>query len=178
MPSPNHNDPRCATDQAPSSEPTSPDAATEQTHGPLVDDENTCTHVPVQDTEPMVAEPERAAGSVSITGYKFESVLGRGGMGIVYKAQHLALKRTVALKMVLAGGHARPGELARFRIEAEAVARLQHPNIVQIHEVGEANGHPYCALEFVEGGSLSSKLTGKPLPAREAAKLAEALARG
>jgi formylglycine-generating enzyme required for sulfatase activity len=98
-------------------------------------------------------------------------------MGVVYKARHLALKRTVALKMVLAGGHASPQQLARFRIEAEAVARLQHPNIVQIHEVGEAEGHPFCALEFVEGGSLGGKLGGKPLPARGAAKLVEALAR-
>src|SRR5260221_1835656 len=79
--------------------------------------------------------------------------------------------------MNLAGGHAGKRELARFRIEAEAVARLQHPNIVQIHEVGESGGHPYCALEFVEGGNLASKLGGKPLPAREAAKLVEALAR-
>src|SRR5205807_2701754 len=92
-------------------------------------------------------------------------------------ARHLKLKRTVALKMVLVGGHAGPGELARFRTEAEAVARLQHPNIVQIHEVGAAGGHPYCALEFVEGGNLADKLGGKPLPTREAAKLVEALAR-
>jgi hypothetical protein len=98
-------------------------------------------------------------------------------MGVVYKARHLALKRTVALKMVLAGGHAGAHELARFRIEAEAVARLAHPNIVQIHEVGEADGHPYCALEFVEGGNLAGKIGGKTMPAREAAKLAEALAR-
>ena len=104
-------------------------------------------------------------------------MLGRGGMGVVYKAQHLALKRTVALKMVLAGGHAGPQHLARFRIEAEAAARLQHPNIVQIHEVGEADGHPYCALEFVEGGNLAGKLDGKPMPAREAARLVESLAR-
>ena len=84
----------------------------------------------------------------SIPGYQIEAVLGRGGMGVVYKARHLVLKRTVALKMVLAGGHAGPRERARFRIEAEAVARLQHPNIVQIHEIGEAGGHRYCALEF------------------------------
>jgi eukaryotic-like serine/threonine-protein kinase len=99
------------------------------------------------------------------------------GYGVVYKARHLALKRTVALKMIRACGHTDPAELARFRLEAEAVARLQHPNIVQIHEVGEAGGLPYCALEFVEGGSLAGKIDGKPLPAREAAKLVEALAR-
>lgn len=75
--------------------------------------------------------------------------------------------------MVLAGGHAGPQELALFRIEAEAAARLQHPNIVQIHEVGEADGLSCCALEFVEGGNFA----GKPMPAREAAKLVETLAR-
>jgi serine/threonine-protein kinase len=112
-----------------------------------------------------------------VPGYEIERVLGHGGMGVVYKARHLALKRTVALKMVLAGGHAGPRQLARFRLEAEAVARLQHPNIVQIHQVGEAGGLPYCALEFVEGGNLAGKLEGKPLSAREAARLVEALAR-
>ncbi|MBS0205771.1 MAG: serine/threonine protein kinase [Planctomycetes bacterium] len=98
-------------------------------------------------------------------------------MGVVYKAQQVALKRTVALKMILAGGHADVRELARFRIEAEAVARLQHPNIVQIHEVGESGGHPYCALEFVEGGNLATRLGGNPMAARAAAKLVELLAR-
>ncbi|MEQ1903157.1 MAG: protein kinase, partial [Pirellulaceae bacterium] len=112
----------------------------------------------------------------SIPGYEIGELLGRGGMAIVYKARHLKLKRTVALKMILAGGHAGPPELERFRIEAEAVARLSHPNIVQIHEVGEAGGHPYCALEFVEGGNLASKLDGKPMPPQEAAKLVETLA--
>ncbi len=125
----------------------------------------------------MRTESERATGSIAVPGYEIEVVLGRGGMGVVYKARHLALKRAVALKMVLAGGHAGPRELARFRIEAEAVARLQHPNIVQIHEVGEAGGRPYCALEFVEGGNLAGKIDGKPMPAREAARLVEALAR-
>jgi serine/threonine protein kinase len=111
------------------------------------------------------------------TGYENLGELGRGGMGVVFKARHLALKRTVALKMMLAGGHASAHDLARFRVEAEAVARLIHPNIVQIFEVGEADGHPYCALELVEGGSLAQKLGGRPQPAKEAAKLVETLAR-
>jgi len=123
------------------------------------------------------AEPGRGPAPGSVPGYEILGELGRGGMGVVYKARHLTLKRTVALKMVLTAGHAGPRELARFRIEAEAVARLQHPNIVQIHEVGEAGEHPYCALEFVEGGNLAGKLGGKPMPAREAAKLVESLAR-
>src|SRR5262245_36686928 len=177
MPSPNHPDPPCTTDQEPSAVPPAPDVTTDHTPGPSVVDGPTGTYVPAQDAEPRAAVPERGPGTVSVSGYEIECVLGRGGMGVVYKARHLALKRTVALKMVLTGGHASPQELARFRLEAEAVARLQHPNIVQIHEVGEADGHPYCALEFVEGGSLASNLKGKLLPAREAAKLAEALAR-
>jgi hypothetical protein len=90
-------------------------------------------------------------------------------MGVVYKARQIALKRTVALKMILAGAHAGPQELARLRGEAEAVARLQHPNIVQIYEVGEQNKLPYLALEYVDGGSLDRKLNGTPLPVDEAA---------
>jgi serine/threonine-protein kinase len=109
--------------------------------------------------------------------YEILAEIGRGGMGVVYRARHEALKRPVALKMILAGGHAGAQERARFRVEAEAAARLQHPNIVQIHEVGEADGLPYCALEFVEGGSLADRLGGGPLPPREAARLVEALAR-
>src|SRR6516225_10958376 len=93
------------------------------------------------------------AGLPRVPGYEVEALLGRGGMGVVYKARHLALKRTVALKM-LAAGYCHPGERARFRAEAEADARLQHPNIVQIHEIGEADGRPFIALEYVAGGSL------------------------
>jgi serine/threonine-protein kinase len=110
-----------------------------------------------------------------VPGYEVEAVLGRGGMGVVYKARHLALKRTVALKM-LAACHPHGGERARFRAEAEAVARLQHPNIVQIYEIGEAAGRPFIALEFVAGGSLAERLAGQPLPPRDVARLVAALA--
>jgi hypothetical protein len=120
-------------------------------------------------TEPPVA------GLPQVPGYEVEAVLGRGGMGVVYKARHLALKRTVALKM-LAAGHPYPAERARFRAEAEAVARLQHPNIVQIHEIGEAAGRPFFALEYVAGGSLAERLAGRPLPPRDAARLVATLA--
>src|SRR5262249_30872105 len=116
-----------------------------------------------------------AAGLPQVPGYEVEAVLGRGGMGGVYKDRHLALKRTVALKM-LAAGHPHPAEYARFRAEAEAVARLQHPNIVQIHEVGDAAGRPFFALEYVAGGSLAERLAGRPLPPRDAARLVAALA--
>jgi serine/threonine protein kinase len=110
-----------------------------------------------------------------VPGYEVEAVLGQGGMGVVYKARHLALKRTVALKM-LAVGHPHPAERARFRAEAEAVARLAHPNIVQIHEIGEADGRPFFALEYVAGGSLAERLAGQPLSPRDAARLVAALA--
>jgi serine/threonine-protein kinase len=98
-------------------------------------------------------------------------------MGVVYQARHVGLNRLVALKMVLAGGHAGPDELARFRGEAEAVARLKHPNVVQVYDVGEAGGLPYFSLEFVEGGSLDRKMAGTPLPPAEVAALVETLAR-
>jgi serine/threonine-protein kinase len=120
-----------------------------------------------------VGEPPRPG----IDNYKLLSVLGRGGMGVVYKAQHLKLGRTVALKMILAGAHAGKNELARFQAEAEAVASLQHPNIVQIYEIGDNNGQPYFALEYVDGGSLQQRLNGNPLTAKEAAQLLMTLAR-
>jgi serine/threonine-protein kinase len=98
-------------------------------------------------------------------------------MGVVYEARQLGLHRTVALKMVLAGIHASPKDLARFRAEASVIARLQHPNIVRIYDVGEAAGRPYFVLEFVAGGSLAQHLQGTPQPVRPAARLVETLAR-
>jgi serine/threonine-protein kinase len=113
----------------------------------------------------------------SIPDYAIEGQLGRGGMGIVYLARQVRLKRLVALKMIRGAELTGPQDKERFRIEAEAAARLQHPNVVQIFEVGEVQGRPFLALEYVEGGSLANKLGGTPLPAREAAQLAETIAR-
>jgi hypothetical protein len=98
-------------------------------------------------------------------------------MGVVYKARQVGLNRLVALKMILSGGHASPEDLMRFRIEAEAVALLQHPNIVQIHETGERDGRPFFSLEYVEGGTLQERIKGVPQPPRVAARLIEVLAR-
>jgi hypothetical protein len=113
----------------------------------------------------------------AVPGYEILGELGRGGMGVVYQARQLGLERTVALKMVLTGIHTGPKDLARFRAEAALIARLQHPNIVQIYDVGEAAGRPYFVLEFVAGGSLAQHLQGTPQPARPAAQLVETLAR-
>ncbi|HMC89684.1 MAG TPA: serine/threonine-protein kinase, partial [Gemmataceae bacterium] len=112
-----------------------------------------------------------------VPGYEIIAELGRGGMGVVYQAQQCSLKRLVALKMILAGAHAHPKARARFSTEAEAVARLQHPNIVQIYEVGEHQGRPFLSLEYVAGGSLQDKVADTPQPERDGAMLAQTLAR-
>ena len=127
-------------------------------------------------TLPPADVQDGIASAVQVPGYEILGKLGEGGMGVVYKARHLKLDRIVALKMILAGGHARAADLARFRTEAEAIARLQHPNIVQVYEVGESGGTPFFSLEFCAGGSLDRKLNGTPLPGREAARLLETLA--
>src|SRR5262249_23292515 len=96
--------------------------------------------------------------------------------GVVYKARQTNLKRLVALKMILAGEHAGSEHRTRFRSEAESVARLRHPNIVQIYEVGDTGKEPFLTLEYVEGGSLAKKIAGAPQPPRQAAELVRTLA--
>ena len=110
-------------------------------------------------------------------GYELLEELGRGGMAVVFRAKQQILNRIVALKMLLAGGVASKEVLARIQQEARAVAQLQHPGIVQIHEVGEHRGLPYLSLEYVAGGTLYEWLDGRPLPPLEAARVIEQLAR-
>ena len=113
----------------------------------------------------------------SVPGYEIIEILGRGGMGIVFKARQIALQRIVALKMLQNLGRAGEKVTARFRAEADAIARLQHPNIVQIYDVGEVAGRPYFVLEYVAGGNLAQHLSGTPQSARMASEFIEVLAR-
>jgi serine/threonine-protein kinase len=107
----------------------------------------------------------------SIPGYVVESVIGRGGMGVVYKARHLKLNRPVAIKTLLAGVYAGPAERARFMHEAEAIARLNHPHVVQVYDVAELEGRPYFTMEFTGGRTLADQLAGVPKPGGEAAAI-------
>ncbi len=111
-----------------------------------------------------------------IPGYDILQQLGEGGMGVVYRARQVGLNRLVALKMIRGGSQVRPDHRARFSIEAEAVARLRHPNILQIYDFGEADGMPFVSLELLEGGSLADRLDGTPQPARSSAELIQTLA--
>jgi serine/threonine-protein kinase len=121
--------------------------------------------------------PKEPPGWPEVPGYEILGELGRGGMGVVYQARQVVLDRLVALKVIRAAELPGARERARFRDEALAVARLQHPNIVQIHDAGEHGGRPYCVLEYLDGGSLARKIGGQSQPPREAARLVATLAR-
>ncbi len=127
---------------------------------------------PDQATQPFV-EPGPLP---DVPGYEILGRLGKGGMGVVYKACHTQLRRVVALKMILAGEHAGAEQVARFHLEAEVVALLRHPHIVEIYDIGMAGGLPYIALEYLPGGSLKQLFAQGPLPARRSAELLAALA--
>ena len=113
----------------------------------------------------------------TLAGYEILNVLGRGGMGVVYRAWQKDVNRWVALKMVHAGYFPSADVLERLRVEALAVGRLAHPNIVQIHDVGHSDGAPYLVLELVEGPNLAQRVAGTPQPTHWAAELVETLAR-
>jgi serine/threonine-protein kinase len=133
-------------------------------------------------SDPYARAKKKGLGAISVpkqvAGYEILDVLGRGAMGVVYKARQPGLKRLVALKMILAGEHASEKELARFKIEAEAVAQLQHPNIIGIYQIGDEEGRPFFSLEYVDGGSLTGKIDNTPQPPREAARMVQILAQG
>jgi photosystem II stability/assembly factor-like uncharacterized protein len=114
----------------------------------------------------------------AIDGYEVGELVGRGGMAVVYRARQRSLNRPVALKVLLVGPYADAGEQTRVRSEAEAIARLQHPNVVHVYEVGERDGLPYLLMEFVDGGTLADRVRAGPVPAVQAAEWTEAIARG
>jgi putative methionine-R-sulfoxide reductase with GAF domain len=121
-------------------------------------------------------EPRTVSPAGNATNLEVLERLGEGAMGIVYRARQTTLDRVVALKMIHAKARTDPNQLARFRTEVQAVARLSHPNFVQIHEIGERDGLPYFIMEYVNGGSLARKLSSGPLPVRQAAQMVETLA--
>jgi serine/threonine-protein kinase len=132
---------------------------------------------PTGGEDPPGGNAEAASLPREIAGYEILGELGRGGMGVVYKARQTRLNRLVALKMILTGVHAGSEQLARLRAEAQVVARLQHPHIVNIYDVGEHQGLPYLALEYVDGGNLAQLLQDLPQqPVRRAAELTATLA--
>jgi serine/threonine-protein kinase len=150
----------------------------------------TVAHLPDSASEPPVALPAKpgfaltsSSSSVqldpnrqgvlplNLPGYQPVRLIGRGGMGIVYEARQVSLDRSVAVKMLLPGRPISGEDLERFRTEALAVARLRHPNIVQIYEVGEHQGHPFFAMELVTGITLEQRIRGGALPPGSAARL-------
>lgn len=125
------------------------------------------------DTAAQLTEAGEPATHVPAPFANFEPIneIGRGGMGVVYRARQQDLGRLVALKMILRGSLASDADVARFRAEAESAARLNHPNIVPVYEVGEHNGQPYFSMQYIEGDTLASRLADGPLPAQEAARI-------
>src|SRR5262249_30371851 len=156
--------------------------AEEEAHQQYGDGSGTLHTPPSADGEDPPTLPRRepspvAGGAPDVPGYEVLEKIGEGGMGVVWKAPPLRLNRLVALKVVGDAAHARAADLVRFRQEAEMIARLHHPNIVQIYEVGEHDGRSYLALEYVDGPTLDKRVSGTPQPPRQAAQLIEALAK-
>src|SRR5437764_6236987 len=128
-------------------------------------------------SDPSAAGPSLVGQHVADGKYELLAEVGRGGMGVVYRARQVDLDRVVALKMVLAGSMASPEQLARFQAEAKVAARVQHPHVIQVFETGHVNGLPYLVMQYVEGCSLADRLRGRPLDRESAVRIVAAVAR-
>jgi serine/threonine protein kinase/Tfp pilus assembly protein PilF len=140
------------------------------------DQDRTAAHIGSESGSLQADTARHRPESPRVPGYDIVERLGEGGMGVVYKARQLGLNRLVALKMIRGGAAARLDQVARFRIEAEAVARLRHPHIIQIFEIGEVDNLPFVSLELLEGGSLADRIEDTPQPGRKTAELLTTLA--
>jgi tRNA A-37 threonylcarbamoyl transferase component Bud32 len=126
---------------------------------------------------PRAAGPSMIGQRVADGKYELLAEIGRGGMGVVYKARQVDLDRIVALKMVLAGSMASAEQVTRFHAEAKVAARVQHPHVIPVYETGHVNGMPYLVMQFVAGCSLHERLRAGPLPVESAARITAAVAR-
>jgi serine/threonine-protein kinase len=136
------------------------------------DKERTAPVTSVSNPQSAIRNPQSDFGD-----YELLEELGRGGMGVVYKARQKSLGRTVALKMILRGSLATTADQARFQAESRAAAHLQHPNIVAVYEAGESDGQAYFSMQYVEGQTLAALMTGGPLKPTDAARYLAAVAR-
>ncbi len=130
-----------------------------------------------QDSTDFECDADLKGSLPAIPGYRVLERIAFGGMGVIFKAVHVGLERVVALKMVRGGSAIKDDEIARFRIEAQAIAGIKHPHIVDIHDFGTFEGLPFFTMEYLEGGSLSHKLYGESMNFRDSAALIETLAR-
>jgi serine/threonine protein kinase/WD40 repeat protein len=156
---------------------TVPSPRPKRTDPSLAEDETPPTVSPTDGDSLPASLPPGPPPAEGVRGYEILGELGRGGMGVVYKARQVRLNRVVALKMILAGGHAAPEERLRFLAEAEAIAAVKHPGVIQVFDFGTHDGMPFFSMELCPGGSLADKLAGTPLAAREAARLVEQVTR-
>lgn len=176
---PTETEEACSRVSSAADQPTLDTSAGSSANAPTIESagvgESSSTEIDHRDSTNRIGSD--VATSDSPEDYEILGKLGKGGMGVVYKARHIPLNRIVAVKMILSGAHASADQLARFQREAESAARLKHPNIVAVYEVGKHNGMPFFSQEYIEGKSVADLMLERTLSAREAAELLIPVAR-